>query len=229
MLHSLLSELPRFFGPYNLLFLAQAIGVTIALTIVGCGIGYNFGFALALLRVQRIIDIPPLRWSAIGFVELVRRLPFLVLLFLVMFGFQAGGYTLTGMAVACITIILRAAAIASETVRAGLESVHPNQWDAAATMNLSRLDQLRHVVLPQAWRVILPPAMIQFIQLLKATSIASQISVIELTYAGKIMNQKGFSATLSYGTVLILYYVLCLAVERVVRRMEKRLVLPQHH
>ncbi len=229
MLHSLLSELPRFFGPYNLLLLAQAIGVTIALTIVGCGIGYNFGFALALLRVQRIIDIPPLRWSAIGFVELVRRMPFLVLLFLVMFGFQAGGYTLTGMAVACITIILRAAAIASETVRAGLESVHPNQWDAAATMNLSRLDQLRHVVLPQAWRVILPPAMVQFIQLLKATSIASQISVIELTYAGKIMNQKGFSATLSYGTVLILYYVLCLTVERVVRRMEKRLVLPQHH
>ena len=226
MLGSLAAELPRFFGSYNLAFLGRAILTTIALTAAGCGVGYPLGFLLALLRSPRIIDIVPLRWLALLFVELVRRLPFLVLLFLVMFGLQAMGFTLAGPFVAAAAIAVRAAATCCETVRGGLESVHPNQWDAALVMNVSRWQQLRRVILPQAWRVILPPAMIQFIQLLKATSIASQLSVIELTYAGKIMNQKGFSATLSYGVVLVVYYLLCLAAERAVRRMEASIALP---
>ncbi|MFK8251805.1 amino acid ABC transporter permease [Ancylobacter terrae] len=220
-----IDELPRFFSFYNLLFLAQAIGMTLTLSILGCLLGYLAGFGIALVRTRQLIDIAPLRWAAVTFVETVRRLPFLVLLFLVMFGFQAAGFILSSFMIALLAVFLRTAAVGSETIRGGLDSVHPTQWDAAVTMNLPRLVQLRSIILPQAWRVILPPSLVQFVQLMKSTSIASQFSVVELTYAGKILNQKGFSAILSYGTVLVLYYILCLIAEKLIQRLEKRLVL----
>src|SRR5581483_1547346 len=104
----------HFWDYYNLLLLVDAIGMTIALTVGGCGIGYIFGFGLALLRIKRVLNVPPLRWLSIAFVEFVRRIPFLVLLFLVLFGFQATKLTLSSAVIAGIAIAVRTAAISSE-------------------------------------------------------------------------------------------------------------------
>lgn len=212
-------ELGQFFSYYNTILLCQAAGVTIGLTIAGCGSGYILGFGLALLRTRHVINIPPLRWLAIAIVEFTRRIPFLVLLFVVLFSFQAPGLTLPSVAIVGIAIALRTAVISSESIRAGIESVHQNQWDAASSMNIPHLSTLRYIILPQASRVFLVPSFIQFIQLLKSTSLASQLGVIELTYAAKILNRKGFSAVLCYGLILVIYYILCVAIERAARRM----------
>ena len=112
--------------------------------------------------------------------------------------------------VAATTVALSAAAFSAENIRAGLESVHVNQWDAAEAMNMGGLSaHMRRVILPQAWRVIIPPSMTYAVGLVKNTSIASQIGVLELTYAAKILNQKGYSAAMCFGTILILYFILC--------------------
>jgi polar amino acid transport system permease protein len=90
-------------------------------------------------------------------------------------------------------------------------------------MNLTTAATLRHVVFPQAWRVILPPTLVFFLGLIKDTALASQISVLELTYAGKLLRTKGFTGTLVYGTVLALYFALSYPLARLGAHLETRL------
>lgn len=223
-----LEEVPRFFGYYNMVFLGRAFLFTAALSLVGCGLGFLGGFCLAVIRSERVIRFAPLRWLATLYVELMRRIPFLVKLMVVFFAAQLSGADISTFTVAAITVALSSSAFCAENIRAGLDAVHHNQWDAAEAMNMGGLTALRHVILPQAWAVIIPPSMTYSVGLIKSTSIASQIGVFELTYAAKIMNQKGFSAGLSFGTILILYFILCYPLNRLAARLETKLVTSRH-
>jgi len=146
----------------------------------------------------------------------------------VFFALQISGVDVSTFTVAAITVALSASAFSAENIRAGLESIHPNQWDAAEAMNMGGLAALRRVILPQAWPVIIPPSMTYSVGLVKSTSIASQIGVFELTYAAKVMNQKGFSASLSFGTILVLYFLLCYPLNLLAARLETRLASSRH-
>ena len=219
----IVEELPRFFSYYNVIFFAKALGVTFALSAVGCILGFVMGFVLAAVRLSERPIVRPLRLLAMLFTELFRRIPFLVTLMLVFFLFQAMGADLSMFSVALISVCLIASAFISEIVRSGLESVHRNQWEAAATLNFSYLQTLRMVIVPQAWKIILPPVFGFFVLFIKDTALASQIGVIELAFAGKTMNNKGFSATLVYGTVLILYFLLSYPLARFGNYLERKL------
>lgn len=225
---SLMEEAPRFFSYYNLIFLGKAFAFTALLSLVGCGVGFLVGFVLAVLRNERIVGFAPLRWFATVYVEIFRRIPFLVKLMVVFFAFQLTGFDASMFAVAATTVALSASAFSAENIRAGLEAVHKNQWDAAETMNMGGLTALRRVILPQAWAIIIPPSMTYSVGLVKSTSIASQIGVVELTYAAKILNQKGFSAAICFGTILILYFLLCYPMNLFASHLERRLAPSRH-
>ncbi len=216
-------ELPRFFGYYNLIFFAKALGTTFALSAIGCIVGFSAGFVLATLRMSKRASLMPLRAMATVFIELFRRIPFLVTLMLVFFIFQGLNADLSMFTVALVSVCLIAAAFIAEIVRSGLESVHQNQWDAAATLNFSYWQTLQMVIIPQAWKIILPPAFGFFVLFIKDTALASQIGVIELAFAGKAMSNKGFSATLVYGTVLVLYFMLSYPLSRFGKHLEAKL------
>lgn len=226
MWQQLVDEAPRFFGYYNVIFIAQAFGQTLALSVLGAVVGFILGAALAVLRHPRLVPIGAARWSAITYVEIFRRIPFLVKLMCVFFAYQLAGAKVSMFTVALTTVILSATAFAAEIVRAGLEAVHRNQWDAAEAMNFSPAQLLRLVLLPQAWRIILPPSFSYVIGFIKSTSIASQIGVLELTYAAKVLNTKGFSAFLCYGTILVLYFIICWPTKLLGQHLERRLGLP---
>jgi polar amino acid transport system permease protein len=228
MLERIVSEIPEFFGYYNLVFLAKAALATVALSAVGSLAGIAAGSGLALVRLTRTPWLAPVRWAAILVTELFRRIPFLVTLMLVFFAFQLSGFDLPLFTVALIAVFLIASAYLAEIIRAGLESVHRNQWDAAAAMNFSLVETVRYVVVPQAWRVILPPAFGFFVLFIKDTALASQIGVIELTYAGKVLNNKGFSAALVFGTLLVLYFLISYPLARLGARLEARLAHARH-
>jgi polar amino acid transport system permease protein len=223
MLDQILQELPRFFSYYNLLFFAKALGVTFALSAIGCVVGFSLGFLLAAVRLDTRPARRPLRIASTVFIELFRRIPFLVTLMLVFFIFQGLNADLAMFTVALISVCLIATAFIAEIVRSGLESVHRNQWDAAVAMNFSYLQTLRLVIVPQAWKIILPPVFGFFVLFIKDTALASQIGVVELAFAGKTMNNKGFSATLVYGTVLALYFMLSYPLARFGKHLEKKL------
>lgn len=219
----ILSQAPDFFGYYNLRFLALAMATTFALSALGCVLGALFGCSLAVLRLTTGWATWPLRALAFAYTEIFRRVPFLVTLMLVFFAFQLTGANVSTFTVGCVTVVLIATAFLAEIARAGLASVHRNQWDAATAMNFSLLQTVRYVVLPQAWKIILPPAFGFFILFIKDTALASQIGVMELTYAGKVLNNKGFTPALTFGTILALYFALSYPLARFGGALERRL------
>lgn len=223
-----LEQLPRFLTYYNILFLVQAMGATLALSIVGCVVGSLFGLPLAVVRRTQGWLLFPVRLAAIAIVEFFRRVPVLVILMLVFFFFNAFGLKIPVFHIALIAMSIIASAFMAEIFRAGIESIHQTQWDAAATMNLGFLQTIRWVILPQAWKLILPPAFSFFLVFIKDTAFASQIGVLELTYAGKVLNQKAFSASLVFGTILILYFVISYPLARLGTWMEGRLGARRH-
>lgn len=223
MLASLLEEIPQFLAYYNSLLLLQGLALTVMLSVAGVLGGGLLGGTLALMRIGSRPRWLPVRLGALVYVETIRRIPFLVTLMLVFFGFRFLRLNLNAVLVCVVAVVMISAAYLAEIVRAGIQSVHRNQWDAALSMNLSTAATLRHVVLPQAWRVILPPTFAYFLGLIKDTALASQISVLELTYAGKLLRTKGFSGALVYGSVLLLYFALSYPLARSGARLEARL------
>jgi polar amino acid transport system permease protein len=223
MLATIVNEAPRFFTYYNGIFLLEATLGTFLLSAVGSLFGIAAGFGIAVARRTRSMLLLPVRAFGILVVEIFRRVPFLVTLMLMFFAFQLAHGNISVFVVAIATVCVIATAYIAEIIRAGFESVHRNQWDAAVAMNMSLWQQLWLVILPQAWRVILPPVFSFFILFIKDTALASQIGVLELTYAGKVLNNKGFSAALVFGTVLVLYFLLSYPLTRLGAYTEGRL------
>jgi polar amino acid transport system permease protein len=217
------AEAPRFYTWWNLRFLLQAVGNTLLASVAGCALGYAVGFLLAALRLPQLVSFVPVRALAILWVETFRRIPFLVLLLLVFFLSQLARLEAPLPAVAVTAVALRMSALAAENIRAGLESVRPTQWEAALTMNMPPLAALRRVILPQAWRVILPPSVVHVLSMVKETSLVSQIGFIEITFAAKMLTQRGFSALITYGTALVLYFLISWVLASFGRWLERRL------
>lgn len=223
MFEVFLEQVSEFATLDNAGFLFRAMLTTFFMTIVGCGFGFIFGMNLVYLRKTPGLLFWPVRMIMIMYVEIFRRVPFLVLLFLVMFTVKGFGLDYSLFTIACISVIIISTAFISEIIRAGLESVHQTQWDAADAMNFSRIQTLGYVVLPQSWKVFLPPAFAFFVMFIKDTSLTSQVGVLELTTAGKYYNNLGYSAILSYGTILLLYFVISYPMTRLGWWMEGRL------
>lgn len=227
MLGRIVDEIPRFFTYYTTVFLLDAMGRTLLMTALGCGLGFTFGFGLVYIRQSASPWMLPFRMLALAYIEIFRRIPFLVILFIVMFAVQVLTFEVSLFAIAIIGICTIATAFLAEIIRAGFESIPHQQLEAAEVMNFSRWQTVRHVQLPQAWKVILPPAFAFAVMFIKDTSLASHVSVIELTYVGKILNNRGFSPMLVFGTVLACYFALSYPLSRLGAWLESRLASRQ--
>jgi polar amino acid transport system permease protein len=223
MFERLLEEAPLFFNYYNLVFIGQAMGRTLVMALIGCTVGFLCGLMLALVRRTQTRLLAPLRWIVIAYVETFRRIPFLIILFIVLFVIEPlmPGTSLLG--IATVSVCLLSTAFLSEIFRSGLESVPVQQVEGARTLNFSALQMLTYVILPQSWRVILPPAAAFIVMFIKDTSLASQLGVIELTFAGKILVNRGFSPLLGFGAILVCYFILSYPLSRFAAYLEKRL------
>ena len=227
MLAHLAAQLPRFLTANTLTFLLQAMGRTLGLTLLGCCIGSLAGFAIAALRLTRARSLTPLRVLATVFVEVFRRIPFLVILFIVMFAVQAVSDSVSLFAIATVAICLMSTAFMSEIIRAGLEAVPHQQVEAAAVLNFGFWRTLFVVMLPHSWRVILPPGFAFVVMFIKDTSLASQMGVVELTFTGKVLMNRGFSPFIVYGAVLFAYFILSYPLSRLGSYLEVRLASPR--
>jgi polar amino acid transport system permease protein len=225
-MRSLLNQIPSFFTYYNVMLLLWGIGSTVLLTAAGCGAGFVFGALIVLVRITKAIWLLPLKIVVITYVEFFRRIPFLVILYLVLFAAHAVDPTLSLFGVAVVSVCLLATAYLSEIIRAAIESVQRPQIEAADSMNFGFWRTMYEVVLPQAWKVLLPPATAFVIMFIKDTSLASQIGVIELMFTGKILANRSFSGLLVYSVILICYFVLSYPLSRLAAWMERRLAAP---
>jgi polar amino acid transport system permease protein len=204
-------------------FLARAAGLTLSLTIVGCSVGLALGFAIAVIRSTRAPVLSPLRALAILHVEIFRRIPFLVILFIVLFSAEAilpgAPLFLIGLA----SIFLLSSAYLAEIVRAGFDSIPRAQIEAATVMNFGFLRILRMIIIPQSWRVILPPAVAYAVMFVKDTALLSQAGVFELMFAGRNLVNRGLDPVMTFSVILMLYIAITYPLARAGVWLERRL------
>ena len=223
-----LEQARALFSQDNVLFVLAAMGRTLMMTLLGCALGFIAGMLLALLRRSTRSYLAPVRLIAAVYVELFRRIPFLVILFIVLFAIGPIAPDASLFTIAAVSICLLATAFLSEIVGAGLDSVPTTQVQAAEALNLGRLRTLRYVVLPQAWRVILPPAIAFGVMFIKDTALASQMGVVELTFAGKVLVNRGVAPALGFGLILLCYFALSYPLTRLGAHLERRLATSRH-
>lgn len=223
----LLDQLTSFFAPQNMMLFWQSIGMTIFLTAFGFGVGFLLAFGIAALRQSKSLWTLPLRVVVIAFVELFRRIPFLVIIYLVLFfsaAFVKGSsLTFIGLTALCIY----STGYLSEIVRGGFEAVPRQQTEAAAALNFSRWQTLVSVIVPQSMAVILPPAVAFAVAFVKDTALVSQIGIFELAFRAKEMVNQGHSAFFTYGLIALIYFALSYPLTRLGRWLEARLASPR--
>jgi len=211
----------RTFGMSELLFIVGALRWTLLLSLVAFLGGGAVGFVIAILRTShsRI-----LRWLAAGFIQLFQGTPVLLQLFLAYYGlavlFQVQVDAWPAVAVA---FTLYSGAFLGEIWRGSIQAIPRTQWEASACLSLGYFQQLRHVILPQAMRISIPPTVGFLVQLVKGTSVAAIIGFVELTRAGQLMVNVTFQPMVVYPVVAMLYFAVCWPLSLLSRTLEKRI------
>lgn len=162
-----------------------------------------------------------LRWPAIVYIELFRGTALLIQLFWMYFVLPDFGVNLPAFAVAVLAVGLNYGAYGAEVVRGAMQAVGRGQRDAARALGLSPAQELRLVVLPQAAAIAVLPWGNLMVQLVKATSLVSLITIAELSYRAYQLNQVTMRTSSIFATVLVLYFVITQAVAVATRRLDR--------
>ncbi len=172
---------------------------------------------------MRVSANPLIRGVAAGWIELVQGTPVLIVLFLVFYGLPALGWRFPPLVAAAIGMTIYASAFLGEIWRGCIEAVPRQQWEAAASLALTPLQRMTDVVLPQAFRLAVPPTVGFMVQIVKNTSVASIIGFVELARAGTLMNNVTFQPFWLFGSVAALYFAMCWPLSWLSRQLEGRL------
>ena len=211
----------REFAAIDLYYLVLAARWTLALTALAFVGGGIVGLAIAMLRVS---PFAPLRAVGAGYVNLVQGIPLLAWLFVVFFGIPIGaGVSVSPWLAATIAFSVFAGALLGEIWRGCLQAIPRQQWEAGAALGLSFAEQLRHVIVPQAVRISIPPTVGFLVQLIKNTSLAAVIGFVELTREGQLTNGATFRPFTVYIVVAAIYFAMCFPLTQLSRRLERTL------
>lgn len=221
---------------------AKGVGVTVRVTLIGYALASALGLAVALMGLSRSTVISQI---ARFYIEIVRGVPMLVLLFWIAFvgapamvalwnvltqPLQALGllgeasvrdFSLEWRAIIALTIGY--SAFIAEIFRAGIQSVEVGQVEAAKALGLGRYRRFRHVVWPQAFRTILPPYSNDFVAMVKDSSLVSVLGVADITQMGKIYASGSFRFFETYSIVAYIYLILTIGLSLALRALERRM------
>ena len=199
--------------------LLEGLKVTLHISAVGLVLAFGFGLVTALFRLSSSFVA---RILARGYLELIRNSPLLVLLFLIYF-VLGPILEISRFASAVLALSLFEGAYASEIFRAGIVSIHKGQLEAAYSLGLSTFDTYRYIVLPQAFRMILPPLTSQAISLVKDSALVSTVAIYDLTMRGREVIADTFLTFEIWFTFAAIYLVITVALSITVSIMENRL------
>ena len=209
----------RTFGWPEFLFILEAARWTIALSLIAFAGGAIGGLAIALARTS---DSRMLQTLSSGFVQIFQGTPLLLQLFLIFFGAPVLGFDINPWLAAGIALILNTSAFLGEIWRGTIQAVPVGQWEAAEALGLHYVARMRDVILPQAFKIALPPTVGYMVQVIKGTSLAAIIGFAEVTRAGQIINNATFQPLLVFGVVAAIYFALCWPLSLLAARMERR-------
>lgn len=204
---------------YIQLILEGAV-VTVELTILGSALALVMAFIAGLGRLSRHRAV---RGLATGYIEFFRGTSIFVQLFWVYFVLPLFGISLTPLQAGVLALGLNVGAYGAEVVRGAVQSVGREQHEAGVALNLTRWQAMRHIILPQAFVVMLPTFGNNAIELVKATAVVSLISLADLTFQAQIVRAQTGNTAVPFLTILVIYFALTSLIAFGVRRLERRL------
>ncbi len=198
----------------------QGVLVTIGLTLMGSALALVMAFVAGLGRLSRFFAV---RALATAYIEFFRGTSIFVQLFWAYFVLPLLGLELTPLQAGVLALGLNVGAYGAEVVRGAVQSIGKEQYEACVALNLGRWQAMRHVILPQAFLLMLPTFGNNAIELLKATSIVSLISLADLTFQAQVVRAQTGNTLVPFTTILIGYFVLAMLISWGVRSLERRL------
>ena len=198
-------------------FAIAALKVTIPLALVSFILGLILAFFTALARLS---SNKLLQSSAQFYVWIIRGTPLLVQLFIIFYGLPSIGITLNAYVAATIAFSMSVGAYGSETIRAAIESIPKEQWEAGQTLGMTYAQILKRIILPQAARVSTPPLFNAFIGLVKDTSLAASVTVVELFRKAQEVAGVTFEPLWLYTEAALIYLIICTVLSYYQRKTE---------
>ncbi|ALC81800.1 MULTISPECIES: amino acid ABC transporter permease [Bacillus] len=208
------------YSPDNLKFLFDGFILTLEVAAISIVLSFIIGILVGTLRYTRM---PVVSHVLALLVEIIRNLPLLLIIFFTFFALPEVGidFGIKGSAIVALTIF--EAAMISEIVRSGLNSIDKGQIEAARSSGLTYVQTLIQITLPQALRRMIPPLVSQFISLLKDTSLATVISLPELMHNANVVKGQSINFTIPiFLAAAVMYFVVNYILSIIARRLEAR-------
>ncbi|KTR03718.1 polar amino acid ABC transporter permease [Aureimonas ureilytica] len=191
--------------------LLNGVRVTLQLILVGGTLGILVGIACAWVRA---LGPKALRWPVSAYVEMIRNTPFLIQLFFIFFGLPGLGIQMDEMSAAYLAMTINLGAYACEIIRAGIEATPKGQYEAGASLAMTRWETFRHVVLVPSLQRIWPALSSQVVIVMLGSAVVSQIAVEDLTFVANFIQSRNFRAFETYLVSTIIYLALAILVRR---------------
>ncbi len=204
--------------PY-LPLLLQGLGVTVVVTVLGAALALLVAFGLGLARISQL---RALRIAGAVVVEVFRGTSLLVLMFWLFFALPFLGLQLPPLVAGVLALGLNAGAYAAEVVRSALTTRPKGQSEACVALGLSRTETIWRILIPQSIPAMLPAFGNVLVDLLKATSLVSLVTMADLTFRAQVVRAATGETTLIFGTLLVLYYLLAILAGRFIALLERR-------
>jgi His/Glu/Gln/Arg/opine family amino acid ABC transporter permease subunit len=192
---------------------------TVEITILSFLAAIFIGLLFALLKLSRF---RLLTFLIDAYVEVFRNTPVLAQVFIIYFGLAYTGIKIASLPAAVIALGLNGGAILTEVFRSGLGAIHHGQREAALAVGMTPMATLRYIILPQTWRITLPPVGNYAIALLKDTAVVSAIAAPEIMFYARNLVTSTFETTFIYILAALLYFFLSFPIARLVDRYERR-------
>lgn len=200
--------------------LLMGAGVTIEITAFSVAIGFFIGLFVGIARISQF---KILRIMAAVYADCIRGTPLLVQIFLIYFALpMAIGQRVEPFIAAVAACGINSGAYVSEIFRAGIQAIDVGQMEAGRSLGLTWWQTMRLIILPQAFKNILPPLGNEFIAMLKDSSLVSVIGFEELTRRGQLIIAQTYGSFEIWMTVAVLYLIMTMAISRIVAFLEKR-------
>jgi len=192
--------------------------VTVQITLGGAVVAI---VAALIAAISKMYGPGPVRWLAITYIETFRGTSALVQLFWLFFVLPNFGILLEPLTVGIVALGLNIGAYGAEVIRGAINSVSRGQWEAARALNITQMQALRRIILPQAFVAMIPPWGNLFIELLKATALVSLITLSDLAFKAQQMNQNTLRTMEIFSIVLIMYLALSMIITISMRAFER--------
>jgi polar amino acid transport system permease protein len=194
--------------------------VTLYISLISSSIGVALGLFMGMARVSRFRAV---RTIATVYTEMIRGTPLLMQLIILYYGLPSVGINLEAIVAGIIGLSANSAAYVGEIFRAGIQSVGRGQMEAARAAGLTHLQAMRYVVLPQAFRMVLPPLTNEFVTMLKDSSLVSTLAIAELLRTGREVVAWKVNVFSPFAGVTLLYLAMTLPLTHVARYLERRI------